>query len=102
MAQSDPTRYRPTQPGLTGGVFGFLGRLFVTTPAYRGEGQPQPHARGGLLGGLFGGGTPVYRQAPPEPAPSGEPTPGSEPGESTAGDDPACPSGPLTIVIATD
>ncbi|MCA9675425.1 MAG: hypothetical protein KC464_10355 [Myxococcales bacterium] len=98
----------------SGGLFGFLQRLFVATPTYRGDGQPPAQAGNGLLGGLFGGGTPVYRQAPaeaaPEPAPvstpSAESTP--EPAPETAPTErdvnPSCngQSGHLTIVITPD
>jgi hypothetical protein len=100
MAKNGSTA--PYQASLAGGLFGFLGRLFVTTPAYRGDGQPQPQPGGGVLGGVFGGGTPAYRPAPPEPPPVSEP---ATPAAPTEEDEPsACDgeSGALTIVIARD
>ena len=99
MATNSPTATRPTE---SGGIFGFLQRLFVATPAYRGDAQPQPHRGGGLLGGLFGGGTPVYRQAPPVTEPVDE----SATYAASAGTEepPSCngPSSALTIVITPD
>ena len=93
--------HAPYQPTDSGGLFGFLQRLFVATPTYRGDGQP-PSQRGGLLGGLFGGGTPTYRQAPPAPEPADEPA--EDVAASATRQTASCngQSGPLTIVIAPD
>lgn len=90
-----------TRPAASGGIFGFLQRLFVATPTYRGDTQPQPY-RGGVLAGLFGGGTPVYRQAPPVSEPVDE----SATYAASTGPDvpPSCngSSSALTIVITPD
>ena len=97
MASNNST----ARPAASGGIFGFLQRLFVATPAYRGEAQPQPHSSGGgLLAGLFGGGTPAYRQAPPVTEPVDE----SATYAASAGPDgpPSCSSSALTIVITPD
>lgn len=89
------TTRSPYQPVSTGGVLGFVQRMFVATPAYRGAGQPAP-AGGGLLGGLFCA-TPAYKAAPPEPAPSADPAQAEEPATASECDDHR-----LTIVIANE
>jgi hypothetical protein len=101
----------PYQPVQSGGILGFFQRLFVSTPAYRGDGQPQPRS-GGLFGGIFGG-QPAYKAAPPAPkqAPIPECDPAScdqlpDEGETDSSTEHSgCAPGqsaPLTIVIARD
>ncbi len=97
MANANRSPYQPVSAGV--GLLSFVQRLFVATPAYRGDGQPRPGG-GGILGGFFSG-TPVYQTSPPlkpSEAAQGE----SFDPKSDAGDVPDCDSGPLTIVIARD
>ena len=93
------------QPVASGGVFDFLGRLFVATPTYRGEAQPRPAPSAGLIARLLGLTAPVYKAAPSAPMPveNAEPDAPSDSESSTdsvPGALPGCDGTPLTIVIA--
>ena len=95
------------QPVASGGVFDFLGRLFVATPTYRGEAQPRPAPSAGLIARLLGLTAPAYKAAPPMPTPdeNAEPDTPSDTDSSTdsaPGPLPGCDGTPLTIVIARD
>ena len=106
---ANANRSNSYQPVQAGGLLGLFGRLFVSTPAYRGEGQPQPQPGPGVLGRLFGGAQPVYQTG--SASPSGpdatsndvdEVDPSDPSTDSVPGVQPGCDGMPLTIVIARD
>jgi hypothetical protein len=98
-------RSNPYQPDPSGGVLDVFDRLFVSTPAYRGEGQPPADGSGlrSLFASLIGSSQPAYRTAastPTQPDDDGTPSDSctdSVPVTVTGGD-----GAPLTIVIARD
>jgi hypothetical protein len=102
-------RSNPYQPVPAGGSLDVFDRLFVSTPAYRGDGQPARESGGltAVIAGLFGSTQPVYRTAPRDPAEpcaacDGDNVNSSDSCTDASGTTPGMGDAPLTIVITRD